>query len=113
MAWLIYPVAGFVLVYALWVFYLAVMNLKRVKDAGKLGKVAAALGAPVLAVGLALDFLANVLVFTVLLLEPPREATVTARLKRHKRESRGWRLRVAQWFASELLDHFDPDGVHI
>ena len=111
---IIYAAAlAFGLVYALWVFYLAVMNLKRVKDAGKLGKVALALGMPVLLVGLVLDLLANVLVFTVLLLELPQETTVTARLKRHKRESTGWRLRVTNWFASELLDHFDPTGTHI
>ena len=113
MSALLYPVVGFLLTYALWVFYLAVMNLKRVRDAGKLGKVALALGMPVLFVGLLLDLLANVLVFSILLLEIPQETTVTARLKRHKAESTGWRLRVINWFASELLDHFDPSGTHI
>lgn len=108
-----YTLAAFGLSYALWVFYLAVMNLKRVKDAGKLGKVALTLGTPVLIVGLVLDLLVNVLVMTILLLEIPQETTVTARLKRHKRESAGWRLRVTNWFASELLDHFDPSGTHI
>jgi len=113
MIYALYALGGFLLTYALWVFYLAVMNLKRVKDAGKLGKVALTLGMPVLFVGLLLDLLANVLVFSILLLEIPQETTVTARLKRHKRESTGWRLRVTEWFASELLDHFDPSGVHI
>lgn len=113
MIYLLYTLAAFGLSYALWVFYLAVMNLKRVKDAGKLGKVALVLGTPVLVVGLVLDLLVNVLVMTVLLLEIPQETTVTARLKRHKRESTGWRLRVTNWFASELLDHFDPSGTHI
>lgn len=116
MIWWHYPAvlgAAFALVYALWVFYLAVMNLKRVKDMGKLGKVALVLGTPILIVGLVLDLLANVLVFSVLLLEIPQETTVTARLKRHKRESTGWRLRVTNWFASELLDSFDPSGVHV
>ena len=104
---------GFAISYALWVFYLAVMTLKKVKDEGKLGKVALALGMPVLFVGLFLDLLMNVFVMTVLLLELPREGTVTSRLKRHKKESTGWRLKVANWFASELLDHFDPSGTHI
>lgn len=113
MIYLYYTLAAFGLSYALWIFYLAVMNLKRVKDAGKLGKVALALGTPVLIVGLVLDLMVNVLVMSILLLEIPQETTVTARLKRHKRESQGWRLRVTNWFASELLDHFDPSGVHI
>lgn len=106
-------VLAFGLAYALWIFYLAVMNLKRVRDAGKLGKVALTLGIPVLVIGLVLDLLVNVLVMTPLLLEIPQETTVTARLKRHKSESTGWRLRVTNWFASELLDHFDPDGSHV
>lgn len=113
MTYVYYALAGFGLSYALWVFYLAVMNLKRVKDAGKLGKAALALGTPVLLVGFVLDLLVNVLVFTVILLEIPQETTVTARLKRHKLESTGWRLKVTNWFASELLDHFDPSGTHI
>ena len=113
MTYMYYALAGFGLSYALWVFYLAVMNLKRVKDAGKLGKAALALGTPVLLVGLVLDLLVNVLVFTVILFEIPQETTVTARLKRHKLESTGWRLKVTNWFASELLDHFDPSGTHI
>lgn len=113
MIYLLYTLAAFGLSYALWIFYLAVMNLKRVKDAGKLGKVARILGTPVLLVGLVLDFVVNVVPFTLIFLELPRETTVTARLKRHKRESTGWRLRRTDWFASELLDDFDPSGVHI
>lgn len=108
-----YTLSAFALSYALWVFYLAVMNIKRVRDAGKLGKVALTLGMPVLFVGLFLDLLVNVLVMSIILLEIPQETTVTARLKRHKVESTGWRLRVTNWFASELLDHFDPSGVHV
>lgn len=116
MGWLNYLYAallGFGLAYALWVFYLAVMNLKRVRDMGKLGRIASALGLPVLVVGFVLDFIVNVTVFSLLLLELPQETTVTARLKRHKRFSRGWRLAITNWFASELLDHFDPSGTHV
>jgi hypothetical protein len=104
---------GFLTMWLLWVFYLAVMNIKRVHAAGKLGKVATAAGLPVLTLGYLLDFVANAMVMTILLFELPQEPTVTQRLKRHKRHSTGWRLRVATWFASELLDNFDPDGIHI
>jgi hypothetical protein len=48
----------------------------------------------------------------VLLLEMPQELTVTARLKRHIKESTDWRSGVASWFIP-LLDPFDPSGKHI
>jgi len=102
------------LLWLLWVFYLAVMNLQRVHKAGKLGRVALVLGVPVLVVGFVLDVLANLVIFTVLLLELPRwgEWTVTARLQRHHAGT-SWRARVAQWFETELLGSFDPKGTHI
>ncbi|MGE0350940.1 hypothetical protein [Hydrogenophaga sp.] len=102
------------LLWLLWVFYLAVMNLQRVHKAGNLGRVALVLGIPVLVVGFVLDVLANLVIFTVLLLEWPRrgEWTVTARLKRHHGATT-WRARVAQWFETELLGSFDPKGTHI
>lgn len=109
-AW--YVGTALVITYALWVFYLAVMNLKRVKDAGQLHRAALVLGTPVLIVGYALDAMVNVFVMTVLLVELPREVTVTARLKRHNRTSTGWRKAVAAWF-EPLLDPFDPSGNHI
>ena len=66
------PVYALLLLYALWVFFLAVMSLKRAKDAGLLTTTAKCFGYPVLFAGLLLDFLANTLVLTVLLLELPR-----------------------------------------
>lgn len=103
---------SFVGLYLLWIFYLAVMTLKRARDANLLTKTVKALGIPVLVVGLILDFLANVFVMTVMLLELPKETTVTARLKRHNKESTGWRLSIVKW-AEPLLDPFDPSGDHI
>lgn len=98
--------------YALWIFYIAVMGLKRVRDAKMLTRTATVFGYPVLFAGLLLDLVANVIVLTLLLGELPRETTVTARLKRHNRESAGWRKAVAAW-AEPLLDPFDPSGDHI
>jgi hypothetical protein len=106
------PLIGLASVYWLWIFYLAVMNLKRAKHALLLHKSAVVLGTPVLIVGYLLDAFANVFVFTVLLLEMPQELTVTARLKRHIKESTDWRSGVASWFIP-LLDPFDPSGKHI
>ena len=97
--------------YVLWVLYLAVMNIKRVRDAGKLSKPALVLGMPVLVIGLIVDLFCNVLL-SVVLMELPREMTVTARLQRHKRDSGGWRKKVVMWFEL-ILDPFDPSGNHI
>lgn len=98
--------------YALWVVYIAVMGLKRAKDAGLLTPTTKVLGYPVLFVGLALDCFVNVTVMTILLGEIPQELTVTSRLKRHNKYSNGWRKAVAAW-AEPLLDPFDPSGKHI
>lgn len=100
------------LTYATWVFFLAVMHLAKAKKAGTLTRTALVLGMPVLVVGFVLDFLLNVTVMSLVLLELPQELTVSARLKRHHAESSGWRLAVAHWF-EPLLDPYDPDGDHI
>jgi len=102
---------SFVSIYVLWVFYIAVMGLKRVKDAVQLSKVAAFFGYPVFIAGYLLDVLVNIFVMTVILLELPKEFTVTARLKRHK-DDPSWRGNVVEFFRP-LLDPFDPSGKHI
>lgn len=107
-----YILFAFSLAYATWILYLAVMNLAKAKEAGKLSRAARVLGTPLLIVGYLLDFLLNVLVMSIVLLELPKETTVTARLKRHHAESHGWRLAVVRWF-EPLLDPYDPDGDHI
>ena len=100
------------LTYGLYVFYCAVMNIKRVRDMGKLTKVGYAFGLPTLWIGLVLDLAVNVLVMTPILMELPRELTVTSRLKRHHRDSTGWRLAVVKFF-EPVLDPLDPSGDHI
>lgn len=107
------PLAPLVGLYALWLFYLAVMNLKRAKDAGTIGRFALWLGYPILFAGLVLDLLVNVML-SLVFFDLPREMTVTARLKRYVRtEPAGWRGIAAQWFATHLLDTFDPSGKHV
>ena len=98
--------------YALYVFYAAVMNIKRVRDAGKLTWVGKVLGYPTLVIGLVLDLFVNLTLMTIVLLELPRELTVTSRLKRHHKESTGWRLAVVKFF-EPVLDPLDPSGDHI
>lgn len=98
--------------YCLWVLYLAVMNLKRVRDLGKLSNTAKVLGTPILVLGYLIDFLLNAVLMSILLLELPRELTISERLKRHNTSSHGWKKSVSTWF-EPLLDPFDPSGNHI
>lgn len=111
MNYLIATLTGLGLTYALYVFYSAVMNIKRVRDMGKLTAFGKVLGYPTLFIGLVLDLLVNVLVMSIILFEFPRELTVTSRLKRHQ-ASTGWRLAVVKFF-EPVLDPLDPSGDHI
>ena len=98
--------------YFLYVFFAAVMNIKRVRDMGKLTKLGMAFGYPTLIIGLLLDIICNWFVMTLLFLEIPQELTVTSRLKRHNRESTGWRLAIVKFF-EPTLDGLDPSGDHV
>jgi hypothetical protein len=98
--------------YALWVFYIAVMGLKRVRDTIGLSPWALRFGYPILIVGYVLDVFVNWFVFTIVMLEIPKELTVSSRLKRHNQESTGWRLKIVK-FIEPLLDPFDLSGDHI
>ncbi len=106
--------AGLASIYALWVFYLAVMHLKRARDNGTLSRPALYLGYPVLLVGYALDVFVQIVVASVLFMDIPREWTLTGRLKRYLYlEPPGtWREAAAAWMCAHLLDQFDPDGRH-
>lgn len=55
----------------------------------------------------------NWLVFTVVLLELPKERFLSTRLARHKRQGRGWRQRLATKLGDTWLDPFDKTGHHI
>jgi hypothetical protein len=109
---MIYVLIALGATYALWVFYIAVMGLKRVRDTIGLSPWALRFGYPILIVGYVLDVLVNWFVFTVVMLEVPKELTVSSRLKRHNQESTGWRLKIVKFF-EPLLDPFDPSGDHI
>jgi hypothetical protein len=104
--------------YVLWVLYLAVMNLKRADLADKLPIQVKVAAAPVALIGVFIDIALNFIPLTVLLLELPREYTISQRLRRHNNAGPGrrtlsrWRHFVART-AEPFLDPFDPDGDHI
>lgn len=99
-------------VYALWVFFLAVMNLKQASDRGTLGRAALVLGLPVIVTGYVLDMTINATLATLLFLELPREKTLSERLQRWSRTNGGFRARVAVYTLGLLLDPFDASGGH-
>lgn len=100
---------------ALWVQYLAVMHLEAARDAGKLPDATLPYAKAVLYFGLFWDFSYNIIFATIIFLDFPREWVVTSRLERYKYGSgtAAWRLKLTNWFASVLLDPFDPSGLHV
>lgn len=104
-----YIVYSIVLFYATLTFYNAVMNIARHKDA--LSKTQEIIFAPILVVGIILNFLLNTFVFTVTFLELPKEWQSTQRMQRHVGFN-GWRGTQARFICGTLLDMFDPSGSH-
>lgn len=91
--------------------YLAIMSLYRGKRDDTLSWPAKLLGYPILAVGVLLDLLINITIFSVLFIELPRQLLVTSRLKSHIKED-GWRGSLARFICKNLLSPFDPTGDH-
>lgn len=103
--------------WTLWIFFLAVMGLKRAQKEGKLSLQGKIFGYPVVAVGYALDVVVNTIVMTVIVVELPQwqlgEWTVSERLKRYRKKGgSGWQVAVAGFFVS-LLNPYDIDEEHI
>jgi ABC-type dipeptide/oligopeptide/nickel transport system permease component len=101
------------LLWGLALFYFAVMNIKRVRDRGELTKFMLIIGLPMLWIGLILDLLVNVFIFSILFLEVPQEPLVTGRLKRHKYHGTGWRHRLALFWEKHIDPFDDKPGGHI
>ncbi len=100
------------LVWLTWLLYIAVMAMKRVKDAGKATIPMKVMGYPILLIGVLADVLLNVIVCSVLFAEMPKEWFVTTRLNRLN-DGTDWRARLSNWIAVNLLDAFDPSGKHV
>lgn len=95
-----------------WLIYTAVMRLMMVRALGLLTPAMKVFAYPWLAVGLALDFLTNIVLGTVVMLEAPREWTLSARLWRLSNEGTGYRQKWAIAIRAALLDAIDPSGTH-
>ena len=100
--------------WALWVLYIAMMNIKRVSDADSMPVRVKLLVYPTMVVFELVEFVANVIILTVLMWDWPKEIRVSDRLRRYWRnpEKYGWRVYIVK-FLKPMLDPFDPAGPHI
>ena len=98
--------------YAFWCAYVLVMGIYRAHLSQRLVGLNKAMALPVVAIGYAMDVAANWIIAPLVFLDWPREALVTARLIRYKRDDAGWRNRIANFICEHLLDVFDPTGDH-
>jgi hypothetical protein len=98
-------VAFYILTLLTWLFYIAIMHLRLVRD--RLHPFAKVNAYILLFFGLLLDVAVNVLVGTVVFADLPREWLLTERLKRMKREGKWWQRMTAYWICEHLLNQFD------
>ena len=98
--------------YLFFIMYVASMAMIRAHSENKLNGLLWVLCLPFVAISIVLDFINNVLVFSILFAELPKEWLVTARLKRHARSS-GWRKSLSCWFGNTILNPFDHSGNHL
>jgi hypothetical protein len=98
---ILYPIQAFIV----WIYFLAIMDLKKARNAGTLTNTSQKLGYIALLIGYLLDFIFNI-TSSILFLEPPRELLFTARVSRHISEP-GYRGTLARWACSNLLEPFD------
>lgn len=103
------PVFVLALTYVTWAFYLLAMSLIQARNAGLLTRPALFLGYPLVAVGVVLDFMLN-MVASAVFLDPPREWLLTIRCNRYIDTYTDWRYRLAVWLCSNLLDPFQIGG---
>lgn len=98
--------------YVFFIMYVASMGMIRAHAENKLNGVLWVLCLPFVAISVVIDFINNMTVFTLLFAELPKELLVTARLKRHAKES-NFRGKLANWIGDSLLNPFDHTGNHL
>ena len=97
--------------FTLWVYFLAVMKLRDVRDDGHLTGPIKYPAYLVLGIGYALDFGFNVTFANVLFWELPKELTVSERTRRH-RDEQTWRGAESRFLRKSFLAPADKSGGH-
>lgn len=97
-----------------WNAYVHCMSVYRAYLRKRLKIVPALLAAPIVALMLVCDVVAQHTLASLVFWEKPasREWLVTYRLRRHMVGPDGWRRRLAYQICHYLLDPFDPTGAH-
>lgn len=91
-----------------WLLWIVVAGLMRAEAEKRVSPHVRQFGLLVVAYGLVWDVLCNIFICTVLFLDLPREPTFSQRLRRLV-TGRGWRQRLALWFAVNLINPFSAD----
>jgi hypothetical protein len=108
-----YAIGAPIAVFILWVMFVIVMTMAQLRDAGRLSPLMINVGLTIAYVGLVWDVLCNIFIASVVFLEVPFEATVSARMRRLV-TTVGWRADLAIWFAEVTMNPFCPiDNPHI
>lgn len=95
----------------LWVWYRAVMWIKKRRNALKGNKLEYGIAWLFVLCFAIADGVYNLTIGTLIFRQWPKEFYFTSRLKRNKQGS-GWRKSLAIWICEELLDKYDPSGEH-
>ena len=100
-----------VVMYATFIHYLAIMNAMRVRD--QIPWPAWFFLGPGVIIGVLFDVLLNAVVGTILFMDIPREWVFTKRLARYrKQDENSKRGKLACFFCEKILNVFSPDKKH-
>lgn len=97
--------------YLLFILYTSVMNILAAHKAGRIKPAAYPFAVSIFVLGVLLDLVVNLVIFTILFLEIPQHWLVTKRLASHKPHNT-WRGKLARWICETFLNPFDPTGDH-
>lgn len=99
------------ILYLLWFFFLAVINLFRAYKFKTLSKSAKILGYPILVAGALLDFFVNFTFGTLIFIQFPKQMFLTQRMASYLKLD-NWRGKISRFVCTQLLDPFDLNGIH-
>ncbi len=103
-----------VLVHAfVWLLYVSVMWLQRLRDAGRLSPLQLKIGMAYTFVCLVIDVLANIFFTPFIFGELAQELTISQRLRRWVKSPDCRNRRLAIWFSNKLLNPYSGDEPHI
>jgi hypothetical protein len=110
MGYLIIPFVSIGAFYVLWTFFLAYASVKRAYEEKSAPNYVIWLSSPIILIGLIIDIIVNVTIMTFIMVELPKEYTVSTRIHRHRVESSGYRKFVAE-LLTPFLNSFDKGHV--